>query len=140
MRHSIALVMLFMALSTSAIARPTYKQARAIYDAMGNTIDQSGVWFQKDRETRIGLARDAAALVKQAEAVFGSDVLASPYRSCLKAALGHRSFVTNLNDLADAVQGITKITDSYKLFAPLPAATRFGDTRAWCFSEIESLR
>lgn len=134
------LFMVMLAFPGVAAAKPTYQQARSIYDAMGNTIDQSGIWYQKDRQTRIGVARDAAALVKKAEAVFGSDVLASPYRSCLRAAIGHQSFVTYLNDLADAVQGITKITDSHKLFGPLPDAARFGDARAWCYSEIETLR
>lgn len=123
-----------------AMAKPTYQQARAIYDAMGKTIDQSGIWNQKDRQTRIALARDAAALIKKSESIFGSDVLASPYRSCLKAAMGHQQFVSNLNDLADAVQGITPITDPFKLFGPLPDATRFGEARAWCYSEIETLR
>jgi|GEM_PF-5190982 len=134
------LLIVILALPGMAAAKPTYQQARAIYDAMGKTIDQSGIWYQKDRQTRIGLARDAAALVKKAEAVFGSDVLTSPYRSCLRAAIGHQSFVTYLNDLADAVQGITNISDSHKLFGPLPDTARFGDARAWCYSEIETLR
>lgn len=119
---------------------PTYKEARAIYDAMGKTIDDAGIWYEKKHVARAVLTREAAGLVKKSEQVFGADPLASPYRQCLRAVILHQEYVAGLNTLADTVQGITAAPDQFKLFSSFPNAARFGDARAWCFNEIEQLR
>lgn len=126
-------------LPATAAAKPTYQQARAIYDAMGKTIDEAGLWYKKDSPARITLAREAGTLIKKSEQVFGTG-LDSPYRQCVRAATLHQEYISHLNVLADTVQGLTNAPDPVNLFSSFPNAARFGDARAWCFNEIESLR
>ena len=123
-------------LPATVAAKPTYQQARAIYDAMGKTIDESGIWYEKGRPARIALAREAVTLIKKSEKVFGT-ALDSPYRQCLRAAIFHQEYISHLNVLADTVQGLISAPDPFNLFSN---AARFGDARAWCFNEIEPLR
>ena len=126
--------------STQVIAKPTYNQARAIYNAMGKTIDESGIWYQKNTDERVKLAKAASALILQAEKAFGDDPLISPYRQCLIAVTSHQQLVLNLNELAEVTQGVRKLSNPSGIFMPLQSSVRFGDARAWCFSEIETLR
>jgi hypothetical protein len=134
--RALATLVLLAALAPSAQAKPTYQQARAIYDVMGKTIDDAGIWYNKDRATRTALARDASSLVKKSEQVFGND---SSFRQCLRAVVLHQEYVSHLNALADTVQGVTSSPSPTALFSAYPNAARFGDARAWCYSEMESL-
>lgn len=127
-------------LPAAAAAKPTYQQARAIYDMMGKTIDEAGIWYKKDRPARIALAREAGNLIKKSEQVFGADLLTSPYKQCLRATRFHQEYISHLNALADTVQGLSNSPDLFSLFSSFPNAARFGDARAWCFNEIEQLR
>lgn len=133
------LVLAAAALAPSMVqAKPNYQQARAIYDAMGKTIDEAGIWYKKDRQTRMTAAREAGALVKKSEQVFGAKADASAYRQCIIAASYHQEYVSHLNALADTVQGLTSAPDPAILFASFPNAARFGDARAWCYNDIEA--
>ncbi|MDP9990907.1 hypothetical protein J2W28_002077 [Variovorax boronicumulans] len=134
---TLALALLGMTGFAAAQKPPSYKEARALYDQLGKPVAASGVWWKKPLPERQQALRDADALAKRADALFGSTT--SRFASCRSAVLAMRTFIGDLNDLALVVEGRNEIKHAVALFSPSFNAVDFGEKKAACYEEVESL-
>jgi len=117
---------------------PSYKDARAVYDQLGKPVAATGVWNKKSLAERHQALRDADALVKRAESLFGTSPV-GPFAACRSAAIALKFYVLNLNDLALVLEGRQQLTNAATLFAPSFNAVQLGEYKAACYEQVESL-
>lgn len=121
---------------TMAETLPSYKDARNLYDQLGKPVAASGVWWKKPLPERQQALREADALAKRAESLFGTS---RRFAACRSAALAMKTFILDLNDLALVVDGRREIKNAVALFAPSFNAVAFGEHKAFCYEEVEAL-
>lgn len=137
---SIALALALLSATGFAAAQkpPSYRDARALYEQLGKPVAATGVWYKKPLAERIQAMKDADTLIKRAEAMFGTAVVGR-FSACRSAAIAMKFYIIDLNDLALVMEGRRQITNAATLFAPSFNAVDFGEKKAACYEEIESL-
>ena len=119
-------------------AKPSYSESRAIYDVIVKPIEQTGIWHQKPMQERIAAVRDAEALIKQAERVFG-DTPFGDGAPCRDAAIRRRYYISGLNDMVRIAEGTSYISSPHDLLAPMRNAVAYGEAKVRCYTYVESL-
>lgn len=133
------LPLLLLAGLSIAQAQPkaSYAEARAIYDELGAPVAKTPIWFKKPIAERHKAVQDADALIRRAEKVWGT-AAAGPNSACRAAAIAMKFYIIGLNDLALLVEG-KPVTTPATLFAPSFNAVNFGESKARCQEQVDSL-
>lgn len=136
----IAACAIFCWASAPAFAQkpPSYDEAVKFLRQLEKPVSETGIWHQKPPAARIKAAQDATALVKRAEALFGTDVFAYPRASCLQAANMAWEYVQNLNQIAHASERGDRL-DPVTPLNMTRTGVVFGEHKTRCYDHIETL-
>lgn len=117
-----------------AAAKPTYQQARAVYDQLKQPFFDTGVFNKKTFKERLTYMESAKSLRDKAEKMFGVP------SSCFSAASMRYEYITALHDFANRLEGrINSQLDWMGVTNPMYSAFVFGESTAACYNDVEEL-
>jgi hypothetical protein len=139
MKKSFALTVLACA-AAIASAKPSYKDARDMYDHMSKTRYATGVWHKKSMQESLAAKKEAQEFTVKAEKLFGASQV-SETRTCLEAAYARQAYVSQLHDNWLIVNGRIKLSENGQtdIFPAMFNAFAFGEKMANCYEAVESL-
>lgn len=142
MRHFLLIAALLLPLSVNAdleaakespaYGKITYKEARAIYDQLKQTVLDTGIFNKKSFEERIAIIKESEKLEQKAK-VFGE------ISHCLTSARKRTDYIRNLHYFANVSEGRVKINNINSLVEPMRSSFHFGEQLSSCFDEVEAL-
>jgi hypothetical protein len=134
-RLAILLVLSLLGFAASAQAqkKPSYADARKLYEEIDKSLSATGLWYKKPLQERIRGRQSASALIERAEKLMG------PSSRCREAAIFMHDYLGSLNDFALVVEGRRQISNPHELFAPMFNAVVFGEKKVACYEEVEAL-
>ena len=123
-----------LALPALAAAKPSYQQARAIYDQLKQPVFDTGVFYKKTFNERVAYVGAAKALRDKVEKLFGIP------SSCFSAASGRYEYATKLHDFANRLEGrVNSQLDWMTVTEPMRSAFAYGEATAACYDDVEAL-
>lgn len=139
MKPTIILMLLAAAAIGSAPAfaqpkKPSYKEARAIYDQLKQPLFDTGMFYKKPFQERVAYVKSALALRDRIEKMFGGT------SQCFSAANMRSEYVSHLHDFANRLEGrITTPLDWMAITNPMYMAFSYGESTAACYEDVEAL-
>lgn len=123
-----------------ASAKPSYKEARDMYDHMSKTRYATGMWHKKSMQESLAAKKEAQELTIKAEKLFGSSQR-SEMRSCVEASYARQSYVSQLHDNWLIVNGRVKLSENGQsdIFPAMFNAFTFGEKMTNCYEAVEAL-
>lgn len=118
-----------------AQAKPTraqYGEARKLYDEFDRTLSRSMLWEKKPADERRKAMQQAIAHRDRITKVMGE------MSQCSAAASLHVDFISNMNSVVSAGEGVGKVS-AFELLGAMNNAQVFGNRRAGCYDEVEAL-
>lgn len=114
--------------------KPSYREARAIYDQLKQPFFDTGMFHKKPFKERLSYMNSAKALRDKAEKMFGIP------SNCFSAASGRYEYITHLHDFANRLEGrINTPMEWQGVTGPMYAAFSYGESTAGCYSDVEEL-
>lgn len=121
-------------LAESTIVKPTYQQARALYDQLKQPISDTGLFHKKSFKERVAYMDSAKALRDKAEKMFGVP------SSCFSAASLRYEYTAKLHDYANRFEGrVNGPLDWLGVTDPMYLAFGYGESTAACYNDVEVL-
>lgn len=118
----------------SAHAKPSYKDARALYDQIKKPVYDTGLFFKKPFQERVAYLKAAVVLRDRAEKMFGVP------SQCFNAASMRSEYVSHLHDFANRLEGrISTPMDWMAVTNPMYTAFSYGESTAACYDHVEAL-
>ncbi|WP_447776346.1 hypothetical protein [Variovorax boronicumulans] len=130
---SSALVLVALLASSQALAAPSYSEARKVYDEINNSLFANGLLYKKPLPERIKVVQAADQLVEKTKRLWPS------MSRCREAAVFMRDYIGNLNSFALMLEGKRTVQAPAELYGAMFNAVVFGEKRAACYEEVESL-
>ena len=121
-----------MALAQPTPTRAQYPEARKLYNEFDRTVSRSMMWEKKSQADRIAAYKQAIVLKERMSQIMGDS------SQCGYAASTHVEFVSNMNALISASEGVGKLTP-FQMLGAMNNAHAFGKFRAACYDEVEAL-
>jgi hypothetical protein len=112
--------------------RAQYGEARKLYDEFDRTISRSMLWEKKPIGDRKAALQQAIAHRDRISKLMGDS------SQCSAAASLHVDFISNLNALVAAGEGVGKLK-TFDVLGAVSNAEVFGNRRAGCYDEVEAL-
>lgn len=133
-RAFLVLTVIVLLLPATAAAKPTYQQARAIYDQLKQPFFDTGMFHKKAFKERLVYIDTAKAFRDKTEKMFGVP------SSCFSAASMRFEYVTALHEFANRLEGrINSQLDWMGVTNPMYTAFVYGESTAACYNDVEAL-
>lgn len=133
-QKTLAMFIIAALLSGSALAKPNYQQARAIYDQLKQPLSDTGMFYKKSFNERLSYMNAAQTLRDRAEKLFGIP------SQCFSAASMRYEYVANLHDFMNRLEGrVNSQVNWNALTAPMYLAFMYGESTAACYDDVEAL-
>lgn len=121
-------------LAPAAIGKPSYQQARGIYDQIKQPFFDTGLFYKKSLKERQVYIDSAKVLRDKAEKMFGVP------SNCSSAASMRFQYVLALHDFASRQTGlVTGQLDWKGVTDPMYFAFIYGESTSACYNDVEAL-
>lgn len=127
-------LLLGLSMGAAAQTKPSYADARQVYDGIDKIQYATALWYKKPLQERLRLKREVNALADRAKQLFPDHA-----SQCRAAAVFAASYVGALNDFALVAEGKRQFHEAHELYAPMHHAVSLGEKKAWCYQELEAL-
>lgn len=132
-KYTLVAASLLIAIATSANAqKPTYDEARRLYNQFDKTLSAVGLWGKKQQPERVQALQNAMQLRARLTKIMGN------FSQCANASAAHVEFISNINAIGSAAEGGSQVTP-FQLMMTMAMAERFGNSRNACYDEVEAL-
>ncbi len=112
--------------------RSAYPEAKKLYNALDKVPSRLLLWEKTNQTQRVEAAKVATELRDQTTKLWGD------FSQCTQAANSNLNLVIDINKIAFTSQS-GRTLHPHEMLAALKGAERFGNQRAACYDEVESL-